>query len=187
MAGEQWSKEGWGPATCGSSFSVITGCIPAPVKWWPPNMWIPWNFWEEMEGDWGEQQLHKVLVLVAQSCLTLCHPMDCSPPDFYVYGIFQARILEWVVISFSRGSSRSRDWSWVSCTAGRFLTDWATSKALQIQIPYKLKEFKVLRFSKPGIKYRTGIMCNHTCKFWLHDGQFLCFIFAKNKTLKLSG
>ena len=42
---------------------------------------------------------------VAQLCLTLCHPMDCSLPVFSVHGIFQARILEWVAISFSRGSS----------------------------------------------------------------------------------
>ena len=47
--------------------------------------------------------------LVAQSCPTLCHPMDCSPPGFSVHGILQARILEWVAISFSRGSSRPRD------------------------------------------------------------------------------
>ena len=40
-----------------------------------------------------------------QSCLTLCYPMDCSPPGFSVHGILQARILEWVAISFSRGSS----------------------------------------------------------------------------------
>ena len=42
-------------------------------------------------------------VLVAQSCLTLCDPMDCSPPGFSVHGILQVRILEWAVISFSRG------------------------------------------------------------------------------------
>ena len=42
---------------------------------------------------------------VAQSCLTLCDPVDCSPPGSSVHGILQARILEWVVISFSRGSS----------------------------------------------------------------------------------
>ena len=42
---------------------------------------------------------------VAQSCLTLCSPMDCSPPGFSVHGIFQARILEWVAISYSRGFS----------------------------------------------------------------------------------
>ena len=40
-----------------------------------------------------------------QSCLTLCDPMDCSPPESSVHGISQARILEWVAISFSRGSS----------------------------------------------------------------------------------
>ena len=39
---------------------------------------------------------------VTQSCLTLCDPMDCSPPGSSVHGIFQARILEWVAISFSR-------------------------------------------------------------------------------------
>ena len=46
---------------------------------------------------------------VAQSCPTLCDPMDCRLPGFYVHGIFQARILEWVAISFSRRSSRPRD------------------------------------------------------------------------------
>ena len=43
-----------------------------------------------------------VCVLVAQSCLTLCIPMDCSPPGSFVHGILQARILEWVAISFSK-------------------------------------------------------------------------------------
>ena len=42
---------------------------------------------------------------VTQSCLTLCDPMDCSLPGSFVHGIFQGRILEWVVISFSRRSS----------------------------------------------------------------------------------
>ena len=56
---------------------------------------------------------------VAQSCPTLCYPMDCSLPGFSVHGIFQARVLEWVAISFSRGLSRPRDWTWVSCIVGR--------------------------------------------------------------------
>ena len=51
----------------------------------------------------------KVKVLVAQSCPTLCDPIDCSPPTSTVHGIFQARILEWIASSFSRGSSRLRD------------------------------------------------------------------------------
>ena len=48
----------------------------------------------------------KVKVLVAQSCLTLCDPMDCSPPGSSVHGIFQARILKWIAIPFSKGSSQ---------------------------------------------------------------------------------
>ena len=51
------------------------------------------------------KELLKVNVSVSQSCLTLCDPMDCSPPDFSVHRILQARILEWVAVSFSRGSS----------------------------------------------------------------------------------
>ena len=50
-----------------------------------------------------------VIVSVAQSCLTLCDPVDCSPPGSSIHGISQAKILEWVAISFSRGSSRRRD------------------------------------------------------------------------------
>ena len=57
----------------------------------------------------------KVKVLVLQSCLTFCYPMDCNPLDSSVYGILPARILEWVA-TFSRGSSQLRDWSRVSCT-----------------------------------------------------------------------
>ena len=55
---------------------------------------------------------------VAQSCPTLCDPMDCSLPDSTIRGIFQARILEWVAISFSRRSSWPRDWTWVSHMLG---------------------------------------------------------------------
>ena len=51
---------------------------------------------------------------VAQSCLTPCDPLACSLPGFSVRGIFQARILEWVTISFSRRSSQPRDWTRVS-------------------------------------------------------------------------
>ena len=59
---------------------------------------------------------------VVQSCPTLCDPVDCSPPDSSIHGIFQVRILEWVAISFSRGSSRPRDRTRASCTAGRQFT-----------------------------------------------------------------
>ena len=61
-----------------------------------------------------------VLHLVAQSCLILCNPMDCSPPDSPVHGILQARILEWVAMLSSRGSSQSRDRTQVSLIVGIF-------------------------------------------------------------------
>ena len=66
---------------------------------------------------------------VPQSCLTLCDPMDCSPPGSSVHGILQARILEWVAISFSRGSSQARDRTQVSRIAGRRFNLWATREA----------------------------------------------------------
>ena len=53
--------------------------------------------------------MHTMLCLVAQLCPTLCNPMDCSPAGFSVHGISQARMQEWVAISFSRGSSPPRD------------------------------------------------------------------------------
>ena len=63
---------------------------------------------------------------VTQSCLTLHDPMDCSPPGFSVHGILQATVLEWVAISFSRGSSQPRDRTQVSHIAGRRFNLWAT-------------------------------------------------------------
>ena len=59
---------------------------------------------------------------VAQSCLTLCDPMDYSLQGFSVHGIFQAGVLEWVAISFSRGSSQPRDRTRVSRVVGRRFT-----------------------------------------------------------------
>ena len=65
---------------------------------------------------------------VAQSCLTLCDPMDCSLPGPSAHGIFQAIVLEWIAISFSSGSSRPRDGTQVSRIVDRRFTVWATRK-----------------------------------------------------------
>ena len=67
--------------------------------------------------------------LVTNSCLTLCNPMNCSPPGSSVYGISQVRILEWVAISFSRGSSWPRDWTHMSCIGRWILYHWAMREA----------------------------------------------------------
>ena len=79
------------------------------------HFWTPWFY---------------VVVLVDQSCLTLCGLMDCSPPGSSVHGILQARVLEWVATPFSRGSAWPRDRTRFSCTAGGFFTVWATREAL---------------------------------------------------------
>ena len=89
-------------------------------NWVPKNKswWTPHSFLSEWVGE------------VAQSCLTLCDPMDCSLPGSSLHGILQARIQEWVAISFSRGSSRPRDRTQVSCIPGRCFNLWATREAL---------------------------------------------------------
>ena len=76
---------------------------------------------------------------VAQSCPTLCNPWTvCSLPGSSVHGIFQARVLEWVAISFSRGSSRPKDWTLVSRIAGLRFTIWATRKVTWMwELDYK--------------------------------------------------
>ena len=77
----------------------------------------------------------KVALVALQKCecCVSCSvdSMDCRPPGFSLHGILQARILEWVAMAFSRASSWPRDQNQVSCTAGRFFTDWDTREALQ--------------------------------------------------------
>ena len=93
-----------------------------------------------MANSWGESGSSDEVKWseVARSCLTLCDPMDCSPPDSLVHGIFQARILEWGAISFSRGSSQPRDRTAVSYIADRCFTIWATREALKAVIDFIL-------------------------------------------------
>ena len=80
-----------------------------------------------VSGSWCTQSLFE------QSCPNLWNLMDCSPPGFSVHGILQARILEWVTMPSSRGSSQDSDrtcFSYVSFTAGRFFTHWVIREAL---------------------------------------------------------
>ena len=89
-------------------------------------------FWPLGWGEWVVSWSHSnkdLCVLVAQSCLTLCNPLDFSPPDSSVLGILQAGMLEWVAMPSSRGSSQPMERTQVSCTPGRFFTIWATKKA----------------------------------------------------------
>ena len=82
---------------------------------------------------------------VTQSCPTLCHPMDCSLPGSSVHGIFQAIVLEWIAISFSRGTSQPRDRTRVSHIVDRHFTVWATREV----IASKLKKLEKVKKESP--------------------------------------
>ena len=72
---------------------------------------------------------------VAQSCLTLCTPMDCSLPASSAHGLLQARILEWAAMpSSSGGSPQPRDQTWAFCLAGGFLTPEPPGKASEVAL-----------------------------------------------------
>ena len=119
--------------------------------------------------------LHGCLVLVAQSCLTLCDPMDCSLPGFSVHGILQARMLQGVAISFSKGSSFCRDWTCASCICRQILYHWATRKALigeySVLILTTLLTLKVEKFH---IKFQSSVLLSsweematfNLCSYW---------------------
>ena len=67
-------------------------------------------------------------MLVSHSCLTHCHPMDCSPPGSSVHGIVQARLVEWVAISFSRGIFPTQDVPWPPALQADSLPSESTGK-----------------------------------------------------------
>jgi len=147
-----------GQSSCLCSYLVWLRALPGGGHISQPG-WIPdW----ELRGGWqgtlraGTSSLLSS-ALVTQSCLTLCDPMNCSLPGPSVHGILQARILEWVAISFSRGSSWFRDWTWVSCIAGRLLTTWATREALRLAPP-KLSQL----IFHSSIMFLTGTTCCET-------------------------
>ena len=89
----------------------------------------------------NSKQIHHVFGVcsVTQSCPALCNPMDYSPPGSSVHGVFQERLLEWVAISFSGGSSRPRDRTCISCTSliGRQILYHCTTWEAQ-DLPYNL-------------------------------------------------
>ena len=102
-------------------------CVPCPnsFSWVKQGLGLFARAFLELK-KWREEWRREV----AQSCPTLCNPMDCSPPGSSVHGIFQAWILKWVAISLSRGSSWPRDETRVSCIVGRRFTIQATKEAL---------------------------------------------------------
>ena len=91
----------------------------------------------------------KVKVLVAQLFLTLCDPMNCSPPSSSVHGILQTRLLEWVATPFSKGSSQPRDWIQVSYLACGDFTIWSTREAQLQCVANWINHYTFFRVLKP--------------------------------------
>ena len=127
--------------------------------------------------------------MYTQSCPTLCDPMDCSLPGFSVYGIFQARVLEWVAIFSSRGSSWARDWTYISsisCTDMLFLYHWATWEALfeDVVAIYYLFETFQCNFKHFGHTYTNRHLCTLTKLYW---ACLFCELPEKWEPTSLSG
>ena len=105
----------------------------------PIRLFCPWNSPERNTAVGSHPLLQGILLTqgslpIINSAQLLSHvwllqPHKCILPSSSVHGILQVRILEWVAISFSRGSSWPRNWTQVSCIAGRFFTDRATREA----------------------------------------------------------
>ena len=107
--------------------------------------------------------------------LTLSNPMECSPVGSSVHAIFQARILEWVAIPFFRGPSWPRDHTWVSCTASRFFTIWATREAQSMGIAIIKKKKKSIitieSFGKDVEKLEPLFIAGRNVKWCSHCGK----------------
>ena len=116
------------------------------------------NLWAWLENHHGYEEVK--WSEITQSCPTFCDPVDYSPPGSSVHGVLQARVLEWVAISFSRGSSQPRDRTQVSHIAGRCFNLWAT---------------KEVCFSSP--KYPA-----HNMSWWLTGKQNFLMVKSKCKT-----
>ena len=114
------------PGVCPSSCSLHLWCHPAMSSSDALFSFCPWSF--PASRTFPMSRVSEWVSEVAQSCLTLCNPMDCSLLGSSVHGIFQAKTVNWVAISFSRRSFWSRDWTWVSCIVGRLFTVRATGE-----------------------------------------------------------
>ena len=111
-------------------------------RWGKENLFYKWCRTIINRYVWLKNNLNfnPYICICAQLCLTLCDPMDCSPPGSSAHGIFQARTLECTAISFSRGSSQSRDWTHVyciSCSGRWILYHWANWEAFNSYTKYK--------------------------------------------------
>ena len=153
-------QEGWLETRGISSSLAMVASKPCGFKVFLGSSFFPEKKNEGVEGS-------KIAVLVTQLCLTLCDPMNCSPPGASVHGILPARILELVAMPFSRRSSQSRGWTQVSSTAGGLFTIWAMGKP-----PLSL------RAPRSGFKCCDEVLCLMYCRD--HFSLFLIQLLLYN-------
>ena len=131
--------------------------------------------------------------------IIFCNPMDCSPPRSSVHGIPQARILEWVAISFSRGSFQLRDQTHISCISRQILYHWATRYCLTFSVHWqrrwiegekKTTEFSVIWGKRPynltwGKEHVHPSLSSAILKIFLacRNSRFTNFVFNPEKFL----
>ena len=126
------------------------GSLDSNPDWYLPGVWVWKRYWTTLR----QFLVCKRVVIrdnpiVAQSCRTLCDPMACGLPDSSVHGVFQARILEWFAIFYSRRSSRPSDWTYVSSVsyiAGRFSTQLA------------IRLYSMLYYVRGGLAWTYGML-----------------------------
>ena len=174
---------------------AIHSCILAwriPGTEEPGGLWSIAGLWsigsQSVGQDWSgwaqhnplKQRVCMYVCEVAQSCQTLCDPMDCSLPGSLVRGIFQARVLEWVAISFSRGSSQPRDQTRVSLTAGRHITVWATRRQRSSIVWKKKLALSVSKIRSKPSPALCGILTVHFSALQFPYWQNMDYYFLKN-------
>ena len=123
--------------------------------------------------SFNDTQLRRERSEVVRSCQTLCDPMNCSLPGSSVHGIYQARILEWVAICFSREFSQLREWTWVSCIAGGsfFPKDRSSWFPLGFWLSHLAVQPWTLEFPS-----QWWIRCWASC--FLNSSSFSCLVYA---------
>ena len=172
------------------SLTEVKLCAMKRRGWSVLQEWISSNITEEnkslITGHWNDSELNRCIStylilttalvghdlatkpnsvcggLVAKSCPTLCNPMDCSPSGSSVRGISQVRILEWVVISFSRGSSQPTDQTCVSCIGRQIITKppGKPNRTQQLhQRIFIVEKWKVMSSQKPLYNCHSGFIC----------------------------
>ena len=98
-------------------FSIIFTPSKTTNSWRPRTIALLFTDRKPVSGSTNILWTWVFVYSVTQSCLTLCSPVDCSLPGSPAHGIFQARVLEWVAISYCNGSSQPRDWTCISCVS----------------------------------------------------------------------